>query len=303
MRHALKWAAVTFVFLAIAFALLQVIPPRGVVPGQNPWRPRPGQRPMVIAHGGGQGLQPPNTLVAFEHAVKLGCDALEMDARLTKDGVLVTLHDETIDRTSDGTGRLIDLTLAEAKTRNFGFKFKDPSGARPYREQPVQLATLEELFVRFPAMPMVIELKDRGANGAKAAATLAELIARHHRAANVIVASFDDATLAEFRRVSGGRVFTSTAAQTTKQIVLCHKAWLDWFAPTGDQALQIPVSSAGFRLDDPGLIRAAHRRNLAVHYWTINDPAEMKRLIELGTDGLMTDRPDLMLRVLAEMKR
>src|SRR5881394_1910143 len=91
MRRVLKWTGAMVALVVIAFAVLQVLPPRGVVPGQNPWRPRPGQRPLVIAHGGGQGLQPPNTLAAFEHSVKLGCDVLEMDVHLTKDGALVTL--------------------------------------------------------------------------------------------------------------------------------------------------------------------------------------------------------------------
>jgi glycerophosphoryl diester phosphodiesterase len=303
MKRVLKWVAATLVVLAVAFGLLQVIPARGVVPGQNPWRPKAGQRPLVIAHGGGQGLEPPNTLAAFAHSVKLGCDVLEIDIHLTKDGALVTLHDDTLDRTSDGTGHAIDFTLAELKERNFGFKFKDPSGARPYRDQPVRLATLEELFTRFPTMPMVIELKDRETNGARAAAELARLIEKYQRTASVIVASFDDATLAEFRRASGDRVFTATAMQTARQFVICNKAWLDWFAPTGHQALQIPVAAAGFQLDTPSLIRAAHRRNMAVHYWTINDADEMKRLILLGADGIMTDRPDRMLKVLAEMGR
>jgi glycerophosphoryl diester phosphodiesterase len=85
--------------------------------------------------------------------------------------------------------------------------------------------------------------------------------------------------------------------------VICNKALLDWFAPTADQALQIPVAASGFQLDTPRLIRAAHRRNVAVHYWTINDATEMKRLIELGADGIMTDRPDRLLEVLAAARR
>lgn len=302
MKRAIKWAASAVGLLALGLVLLQFLPARGVVAGPNPWRPKAGQRPLVIAHGGGQGLQPPNTIPAFENSVALGCDALEMDLHVTKDGVLVTLHDETIDRTSDGTGRLNDFTLAELKEKNFGFKFKDPAGNRPYRNQPVRLATLEELFTRFPAMPMIVELKDRGANGVQAAAELVRLIGKHRRT-NVIVAAFDDVTLDEFRRQSAGRVPTASPMERTRMFVICNQGWLDWFAPGGDHALQIPVAASGFRLDTPRLMRAAHRRNLAVHYWTINDAAEMKRLIELGADGIMTDRPDRMLAVLKEMGR
>lgn len=284
-------------------ALLQFLPARGVVAGPNPWRPAPGKRPLVIAHGGGQGLHPANTLVAFEHSVALGCDALEMDLRLTKDGVLVTHHDETIDRTSDGTGRVIDFTLAELKERNFGARFRSLSGTRPYRDQPARLATVEELFRRFPGVRMILELKDQGVAGAQAAATLARLIAQEQRFTTVVVASFHDATLEEFRRHSAGRVFTSTAMKRTRSHVLLNKCWLDWFAPTGDQAMQLPVAASGLRLDTPRLIRAAHRRNMAIHYWTINDPGEMKRLILLGADGIITDRPDLLLAVLTDLGR
>jgi glycerophosphoryl diester phosphodiesterase len=289
LKRAAKWLALAFGLALAVLLALQILPPRGTVPGQNPWRPKPNQRPLVIAHGGGQGLRPPNTLEAFEHSVALGCDVLEMDLHLTKDGVLVTLHDDTIDRTSDGTGRASDFTLAELKARNFGFKFKDASGARPYREQPARLATLEELFTKYPALPMILEIKERGTPGADAGAALAKLIVRYRRESTVIVPAFDDATLDEFRRQSAGHVFTAAPMERTRWFVICNKAWADWFGPTTDQALQIPVAASGFRLDTPRLIAAAHRRNLAVHYWTVNDPAEMKRLIQLGADGIMSD--------------
>lgn len=285
-----------------AFVALQILPPRGRVQGENPWRPQPGGPPLLIAHGGGQGLRPPNTMEAFENSVSLGCDVLEMDLRLTRDGALVTLHDETIDRTSDGTGRAIDFTVSELKTRNFGFKFRDPEGKQPFRDTPARIAVLEELFQRFPTIPMVLELKDRGTTGAIAASALRALIDRHHRAKTVIIASFDDQTLAEFRRLTGGGVFTACGMATTRSFVMMNLARLDWFAPVGYQALQIPTTKLGYQLDTPRLIRSAHDRNMAVHYWTINDPEEMRRLIRLGADGLMTDRPDLMRKVLSGLK-
>jgi glycerophosphoryl diester phosphodiesterase len=303
VNRIVKRSGLLLVAVAGIWLILQWLPARGVVPAPNPWRPAPGQRPLVIAHAGGQGLQPSNTLVAFEHSVALGCDVLEMDLRLTRDGVLVTVHDETIDRTSDGQGRVIDLTLAELRERNFGYKFRDPSGARPYRDRQARLATLDEIFTRFPKTPLVVELKDNAANGAKAAALLARKIDQFDRSRSIIVASFDDRTLEEFRRQSAGRVFTASARERTRWFVLCQKSGLEWFAPAGDQALQIPIAASGLRLDTPRLIRAAHRRNLAVHYWTVNDPAEMKRLIQLGADGLMTDYPDRMLEVLKEFGR
>ena len=175
----------------------------------------------------------------------------------------------------------------------------DPAGGHPYQETPARLATLEELFARYPSMPMVVELKDREADGARAATALGALIEKYQMTPRVVVASFDDATLNEFRRVTGGRVATGTAMGETKAFVILTRLGLGWFAPSGIHALQIPVQKYGYRLDFPGLLREAHRRNMAVHYWTINDPLEMRRLTALGADGLMTDRPDILSEVLS----
>lgn len=281
--------------------LIQYFPVRPTAAGQNAWRPSPGTRPLIIAHGGGQGLHPANTLPAFENSASTGCDAIEFDLRLTRDGKLVTLHDATIDRTSDGTGRVIDFTLDALKKVNFGARFKDPSGQNPYQKSPAQLATLEELFSRFPKLPMVIELKDRGSDGEKAAAALAEMIRRYRMEPRVMVASFDDPTLAAFRRDSSNTVSTSAAVGETRNLVILTRLLLDPLASPVSQGLQIPVEKYGYHMDFPRLIQAAHRRNMAVHYWTINDPGEMERLIRLGADGLITDRPDILRATLKRM--
>lgn len=299
-----RWIKRACLFLfgvGLFWVVLQWLPPRAVVAGTNAWRCVPGGRPLIIAHGGGQGLHPPNTLAAFRASGRLGCDVLETDLRLTRDGVLVTLHDETIDRTSDGSGRAIDFTLAELKEKNFGAKFKDPTGAQPYLDQPARLATLEELLQEFPGMRLVLELKDRGADGLKAAKALSDLLRKYERTGSVIVASFDDATLLSFQGFSSGAVATATPMDATQRFLILTRLGLDWFASAGFTALQIPVAKRGYRLDFPALVGAAHRRNMAVHYWTINEVGEMRRLIALGADGIMTDRPDLLLGVLREM--
>jgi glycerophosphoryl diester phosphodiesterase len=297
----LRLLAVLIAALALGVAALQFLPPRGVVPGKNLFRARDGGRPLIIAHGGSLGLYPENTLEAFAGSAALGCDVLEMDLRLTREGVLVTHHDAGIERTSDGRGLVIDQTLAQLKAWNFGHHFQDASGAHPYRQKAARIAALEEVFQRSSPMPMVLELKDREAAGTRAAAKLASLLERYHLESWVLVACFDDATLAQFRRASRGRVLTSTARRTTTAYVLLDRLWLDWLAPAGAAALQMPVAHSGLRLDRPGLVRAAHRRNMAVHYWTVNEPDEMRRLIRLGADGLITDRPDRLKAVLKEL--
>src|SRR5512133_3761947 len=178
--------------LAVFWMIAQFTPSRGAVPGKNPFRARAAGRPLVIAHAGGLGLNPGNTLEAFAASVALGCDMLEMDVRLTKDGVLVTHHDATLEQTSDGFGAVIDHTLAELKALNFGYYFQNESGMHTYRDRIAHLATVEELFQRYGSVGMVIELKDSGEAGRRAAEALAALIAKNHVTNSVLVASFKD---------------------------------------------------------------------------------------------------------------
>jgi glycerophosphoryl diester phosphodiesterase len=292
-RRFLRWLLWVVLVLGIGWVAVQCLPPRGVVPGTNPFRARSDDRPLNIAHRGGRVLFPENTREAFAGAVALGCDCLEMDVRLTRDGVLATCHDAEIDRTSNGHGRVRDHTLAELQALNFGAHFTNAAGARPYADRPAHVATLEELFQQHTNTAMIIELKDRGADGVEAAEKLARMIERFARQPTVLVASFDEATLASFRAAARGQVRTSGSPPRVRAFALLNLLRLDWFAPAGDAALQLPLASSGLSLDGPRLLGAAHRRNLAVHYWTINDPAEMRRLASLGADGLITDRPDL----------
>ena len=300
-RMIIRKAGVGLGVAVIGWFLAQLWPVKMSMPGQNPWRPAGKARPLIIAHGGGQGLHPANTLPAFEHSAATGCDAIEFDLRLTRDGVLVTHHDASIDRLSDGTGRVIDQTLQELKARNFGARFSDPAGQKTYQTTPARLATLEELFQRFTNLPMVMELKDKGTDGARAATALAELIRRFRMEPRVMVASFDDPTLEAFRRASAHSVLTSAAVGETRNLVILSRLGLDRLASPASQGLQIPVAKYGYALDFPRLIHSAHQRNMAIHYWTINDPEEMQRLIRLGADGLITDRPDVMRETLKKM--
>jgi glycerophosphoryl diester phosphodiesterase len=303
---ALRWAVGGIAVLAGLWVAAQVMPPRGAVRRHNSFCARGKGRPLVIAHAGGLGLNPENTLEAFAASVELGCDMLEMDVRLTKDGVLVTHHDATVARTSNGAGAVIDHTLAELKALNFGYHFRDPSGVPTYRDRVAHLATLDELFQRYGRVPMVIELKDGGEAGRRAAAELAALIAKWHVADTVLVAGFDDATLDAFRSVAGHGIATSCARGQTRNFVILGLLRLDRLWRGGAEALQVPSNPApayGFKLAKPGFIRTAHARNMAVHFWTVNEPDEMRRLMELGADGLITDYPDRLQAVLASTRR
>lgn len=267
----------------------------------QPFRIANGERPWVIGHGGAKSLAPENTLLAFDTAMAIGVDMLEMDVCMTADEVLVTHHDETIDRMSDGTGRVIELTYASLLAFNFGDGFQALDGTFPYRNQAVPIPTLEQVLTRYPDVPFNIELKNQGANGLRAAERLWSLIQRLGLQDRVLVASFHDEVLAHFREISGFTVPTSGAESETEDLVFSGLSAHEYLVRPVAVAVQLPTSSAGIPLGTKRIVNSAHRRNMAVHYWTINDREEMRRLILLGADGLITDRPDLMQDLLREM--
>lgn len=266
------------------------------VPGiaANPFVRNEGVAPFVVAHGGFKHLFPENTLIAFDGAVQLGADMLEMDVRLTGDGVLVTHHDATLRRTSDGEGRVIDFTLEELRSFNFGAKFAGLDRTYPYRENHVVITTLEEVLIRYGGtMRMMIEIKGEGDEGLRCAAALAALLRKHGLEERVIVSAFDDKVVRCFRRESQGRVQTAMGRRHIRRFVMLNKVGLGFLWRGRDQSMQIPIRYGKIGLDKPRLVRTARRKGISVYYWTINDSKQMERLAALGADGVMTDRADL----------
>lgn len=267
----------------------------------NPFRIEEGAKPWIIAHGGSKALWPENTMMAMDSSVNLGVDALEMDVRLTKDEILVLRHDETIDRMSNGEGKVRDFTLAELQQFNFGHGFEDLDGNAPYENAMVPIATLESIFSKYEGMYMNVELKDDGDDGIKAADLLKALIDKYHMQNKVLVASFHDKVLKHYCKETDKNYPMSTAKKETTKMVLTTKTATGIFYAPEAVATQIPMESSGLNLAKKRIVKSAHRHNMAVHYWTINEKDEMKALIEMGADGLITDRPDVMLKLLAEM--
>jgi len=251
--------------------------------------------PLVIAHQGGGGLWPGDTMYAFEHAAELGADVLEMDLHISKDGVLVIMHDETVDRTTDGTGSLEEMTLKEIKQLDAGSNWSQDDGATyPYRGQGITVPTLEEVFQAFPDYRMTIEIKKTKRSMAE---PFCSLIREYGMQDQVLVASFHDERMDEFRQVCP-EVATSSARQETTVFVLMSKAFLGRLYSPKFYSLQVPEESSGITVMTAQFVRAAHERNLRVEPWTIDDPDQMRLYIDWGVDGIITDRPDLMLEVL-----
>jgi glycerophosphoryl diester phosphodiesterase len=248
---------------------------------------RPGVQ--VIAHRGGAGLRPEATLEAFDHAVRLGADILELDVRATADGAIVCLHDATVDRTTDGNGPVAALTLAELRRLDAGYRWtQDGGGTFPYRGKGLQVPTLEEVLTRHARSRMVIEMKVRTPDFAQSLCRLARDAGMARR---VLVASFDDATLDAFRQ-SCPEVATSMSQREAQIFWLLARLRLAAASSPNAVALQVPERFGGVEVLTPVLMAAARGRNLRVHAWTLNDEEAMRRLISLGVDGIMTDRPD-----------
>jgi glycerophosphoryl diester phosphodiesterase len=257
--------------------------------------PNESRRPLVIAHRGGAGLWPENTVHAFTHARDLGVDVLEMDAQLTADGVPVIIHDATLDRTTDGAGPINRLTLAQVKKLDAAFRWS-PDGGRsfPLRGRGLSVPTLQEVFKAFPEMRFNIEPKQAQPSMIK---PLCRLIRESDMTKKVMVGSFSEQVLAEFREECP-EVATSASPAEVSQLLSINTGKTESAPVLAAQAMQVPEHIGGRRVITREFIEAAHARNLQVHAWTINDEESMRRLIELGVDGIMTDYPDRLIAIL-----
>jgi glycerophosphoryl diester phosphodiesterase len=246
--------------------------------------------PVAIAHRGSRLLWPENTMEAFAGAVSLGIRHLETDLHLTSDGVLVCHHDLTVDRTTDGSGNVGDLTFEQLSSLDAGYRHVGVGG-HVYRGNGIRVPALEEAVLAFPEVSFVVDLKT--VRSIEPLHRLIERLGLHDR---LIVGSFSDRRLREFRAVSQGRVATSTGAAASRSWLLASR--IGRGASSEASALQLPVRSRGIRVVDRRLVASAHARGLQVHVWTVNDPAEMTALLDIEVDGIITDRPDLLKEIL-----
>lgn len=259
-----------------------------------------GDQPLVIAHRGGMGLWPENTLFAFERANALGVDMLEMDVRASQDGELVVIHDDSLERTSNGRGPVAALSLARLQALDAGYTWTADGGETyPYRGQGIRIPSLAEVFARLPDKPKSIEIKAADAGLEERLCTLLKSAGQRDK---VIVASFHERSLQLFREICPG---VATAAGPTSVRLL---AALNWVGLAGVlspsyQALQIPPRSGDAQVASARLFANARARGLAVHLWTINEQPEMRQLLDMGADGLITDYPERALQLLGRPTR
>jgi glycerophosphoryl diester phosphodiesterase len=252
--------------------------------------------PLVMAHRGGAGLWPENTLFAFERAARLGADVIETDVHGTADGVLVVIHDATVERTTNGKGLVREMTLAELKKLDAGYRWSaDGMTTFPYRGQGLSVPTLEEVFTRMPGMRFNIEPKQQTPSLIE---PLGRMIRKMGMADKIVVGSFSQLVLDEFR-LECPEVSTSAGPEDVAGLLRTFKAGGGGGRnQNGMCAVQVPEYYGGVHVLTTGLIAAAHSENLQVHAWTVNETSDMRRLIEAGVDGIITDYPDRLMALL-----
>ena len=242
----------------------------------------------IIAHRGGAGMGPENTLEAFRRSLAAGANALEMDLRLTRDQVPVILHDASLDRTTNGHGPVGQLTLAQVKSLDAGFSWSLDGQHYPYRNRGIKVPTLAEVLTAFPRTPLEVEIKE---NRPEICTSLCRMITAHQATKNVLIASFHTRVLARMRRVCP-QVATSAGPSEALRFYWFGKLGLTSLLSPDMQALQVPLRYKRRPVITRRLVAAAHRRNLRVEVWTVNDRQTLLQLTDLGVDGVLTDYPD-----------
>ncbi len=273
---------------------------------QNPWLER---RVIAYAHQGGAWESPSSTLFAIRRAIEVGATAIELDVHATADGELVVCHDATVDRTTNGSGTIASHTLEELRQLDNAYWFIPgadvtpgrPDGDYPYRgrapeDRDFTVATLREVLEEFPHLILNLDIKQTAPVVEPYEAKLAAMLIEFGRSDDVIVASFLDQCTAEFSR-HAPHIATSAGTLATAEF---YRAVQDGSEPPpmNAVALQVPETHADIRLVDQAFVDASHQHGLAVHVWTINDVESMERLLDLGVDGLISDLPTTLARVL-----
>ena len=226
----------------------------------------------------------------------VGAHALELDVHCTRDGHLVVCHDATVDATTDGTGRIAEMTLSEVQALDNGYRFGADQGF-PFRGQGHGIATLDEVLEAFPTTFLNFDIKETAPTVPPYEEKLAATLRRFGRADDVIVASFLDGATAAFATFAPE---VSTSAGTMAVAQFWQAVQNDTDAPAMiHHALQVPPDYDGTVIVDERFVARAHDAGLAVHVWTIDDAAEMERLLALDVDGIMTDRPSVLAGVLS----
>ena len=333
VRH--RTLAFLLVLILFAYTVVALLPAPRNYSGENPLL-KDGELPIIVAHRGGRDEFPQNTLEAFYNAYSIDENVImETDVNITKDGVLILLHNELLDATTNVTGLASDWNYTDLIAERVDFGYDNPTGdtvlagEREYftvngerrfptdvsypdgvepRDEKIYLATtLEELLVAFPKNRISVEIKQSGELGLKAVAEAVRLLEKYDAFDRVILASFHGEVFREFKRLDRrglvpDEFMYSPGIMGIAKYYALTVLGIDSLYLDGVSVLQLPMEEVGVSFATRRVVDTAHRHNLAVHYWTINNEDEMRTLIELGVDAIMTDKPSLLKNVLEEYK-
>lgn len=318
----------------VAYMVMAFVPKKANHQGENPMMTKT-ELPILIAHGGGNKEFPDNTLEAFYNAYSVDENVMmETDVSITKDGVVILSHDTTIDRKTNQTGSIADWNYSDLIAQEVDFSYTNPTsnqqlngervkftnkagvqvtpldvqypqGVSPRHTSVFLATTLEELIVAFPNNRINVEIKQEGAKGVEAFYAIVDLLEKHDAFDRVVLASFHDDlyNLYQEKQNDGtlpSDFMCSPATDGVTKFVILHALQLDLFFNDKMTVFQLPMEQLGINLATKALVDKAHAHNLAVHYWTINDIEDMRYLISIGADGIMTDYPHLLQQVYNE---
>jgi glycerophosphoryl diester phosphodiesterase len=247
---------------------------------------------LVYAHRGGSKLRPENTLLAFDHGLSLGADGLEFDVHLSRDGLVVVHHDRTLERTTNGRGPLAALTADELSRLDAGARFPGFAGAAG------GVPTLRDVLRRYPSARVIIELK---LNEPLLARKTIDEVRAADAVDRVSLGSFGTRVLRAAREYEP-RIPTGSSREETR--LFLYRSWVGWpVRHPPYREFQVPEMAGSTRVVSARFVRYAHEADCPVKVWTVDEEPDIRRLLSWGVDAIISDRPDIAVRVVGEFSR
>jgi len=269
------------------------------------------RRVINYAHQGGSFEAPSSTLAAIEHALAAGATGIELDVHATQDRQVVVCHDATVDRTTEAHGAIATMTLDELRTLDNAFWFIEGTDVdhdqdaeayllrgRAPADLSLRIATLDEVLSSFPGVVLNLDIKQTSPEVVPYERLVADVLRAHRRSDDVIVASFSDKAMGAFRALSPMTPTSAATLETVSFVRALHSGDVPPRLPV--VAFQVPEAFAGVTVVDQRFVEAAHHAGIAVHVWTLNERDEIHRMLEVGVDAVMSDRPSLVTELLGE---
>lgn len=244
----------------------------------------------MFAHRGGAALAPENTVIAFEGGLSHGADGMELDVHLSRDGVPVVIHDGTVDRTTNGTGAVASFSAAELGALDAGFHF-GPARGFPFRDRGHGVPALETVLARWPAARVIVEMK----NGTAAlGSAVVAVVTRVGAQSRVCLGSFQQEALDAVRALAP-QIATSASQEEARRTL--RRSWVRWpfVSSRPYTAFQVPEWSGRTRVVSGAFVEQVHREGQVLQVWVVDREEDARRLLDMGVDGLITDRPDLLV--------